>query len=108
VRGAAPRPISRRQAIGLGAGALTAASLGLGGSALAAPVGGAPRTDDLILKAIPSSGERIPAIAMGIWQTFMVEETEAELAALREVLGTFCQMGGRVVDSSPMYGNADR
>jgi diketogulonate reductase-like aldo/keto reductase len=104
-----PRLMTRRQAIGLGAGALAAASLGLGrGTGFAAPAGPSARPGDLILKAIPGSGEEIPVIGMGTWQTFMVEETEAELAPLREVLRTFHEMGGRVVDSSPMYGNAEK
>jgi diketogulonate reductase-like aldo/keto reductase len=103
------RRLTRRQAIGLGVGALAASSLGLGcGTGFASPADPAPGPGDLILKAIPGSGERIPAIGMGTWQTFMVEETEAELAPLREVLRTFHEMGGRVVDSSPMYGNAEK
>jgi diketogulonate reductase-like aldo/keto reductase len=104
-----PRSLTRRQAIGLGAGALAAAAVGLGpGTGCAAPAGPSPRPGDLIRKAIPASGEEIPVIGMGTWQTFMVEETEAEFAPLREVLRTFHEMGGRVVDSSPMYGNAEK
>jgi diketogulonate reductase-like aldo/keto reductase len=103
-----PRPVTRRQAIGLGAGALAAAALGVRPGAGFAAAAASPRPDDLIRKAIPASGEQIPVIGMGTWQTFMVEETEAELAPLREVLRTFHEMGGRVVDSSPMYGNAEK
>ncbi len=44
---------------------------------------------------------------MGTWQTFMVEPQEENLAPLREVLRAFHESGGRVVDSSPMYGNAE-
>jgi diketogulonate reductase-like aldo/keto reductase len=106
-----PRLVTRRQAIGLSAGALAAAALGLGpgmGTGYAAPPGSSPRPGDLIRKAIPASGEEIPVVGMGTWQTFMVEETEAELAPLRDVLRTFHELGGRVVDSSPMYGNAEK
>jgi diketogulonate reductase-like aldo/keto reductase len=107
--------LTRREAIGLGAGSLALAALGLGtGTGFSAPAGSgapassSPRPDDVIRKAIPRSGEEIPVIGMGTWQTFMVEETEAELAPLREVLRTFHELGGRVVDSSPMYGNAEK
>jgi diketogulonate reductase-like aldo/keto reductase len=63
---------------------------------------------DLIMKAIPASGEEIPVIGMGTWQTFMVEEREEELAPLREVLRSFVELGGTVLDSSPMYDPAER
>jgi diketogulonate reductase-like aldo/keto reductase len=103
------RSLTRRQVIGLGAGALAAAAIGLGpGRGVASPARPSLRPHDLIRKAIPASGEQIPVIGMGTWQTFMVDETEAEFAPLREVLRTFHEMGGRVVDSSPMYGNAEK
>jgi len=63
---------------------------------------------ELIRKAIPSTGERIPVIGLGTWQTFMVEDTEEELAPLREVLRSFVDLGGTVIDSSPMYDPAER
>lgn len=102
------RKLTRRQVLGLGAGAMAAAALApLAGRDLAAATSPAPLARDLILKRIPGTGEEIPAIGMGTWQTFMVDEVEAELAPLREVLRVFHDAGGRVVDSSPMYGNAE-
>lgn len=119
------RPLSRREALRLGAGTLATAAFAPGLlAACGGPDGsGTPATDgaalpggdpasattDLqpILKRIPSSGEQIPVIGMGTWQTFMVEETEEELAPLREVLRIFYEHGGRVVDSSPMYDPAE-
>lgn len=60
-----------------------------------------------IYRAIPSSGEFIPAIGMGTWQTFNVGNN----ARLREdrcrVLGKFFEAGGTMVDSSPMYGSSE-
>ena len=44
---------------------------------------------------------------MGTWQTFDVGASPAERAPLREVLSRFVALGGRVVDSSPMYGEAE-
>jgi diketogulonate reductase-like aldo/keto reductase len=61
----------------------------------------------IVLKRIPSSGEELPAIGIGTWQTFDVRGDRAALAPLREVLKAFSAAGGRMVDSSPMYGAAE-
>jgi diketogulonate reductase-like aldo/keto reductase len=66
-----------------------------------AATGGAPLT-----KAIPSSGERIPVIGMGSWITFDVGRDAALREKRVEVLRTFFDMGGGIVDSSPMYGSS--
>jgi diketogulonate reductase-like aldo/keto reductase len=58
-------------------------------------------------KRIPASGEELPAVGIGTWQTFDVRGDPAARAPLREVLRAFSQAGGRVVDSSPMYGAAE-
>jgi diketogulonate reductase-like aldo/keto reductase len=58
-------------------------------------------------KRIPASGEELPAIGIGTWQTFDVRADAGARAPLREVLRTFSEAGGRVVDSSPMYGAAE-
>ena len=58
------------------------------------------------MKRIPSSGEELPAVGLGTWQTFDAPG-DAARAPLREVLASFVQAGGRVVDSSPMYGAAE-
>jgi diketogulonate reductase-like aldo/keto reductase len=59
------------------------------------------------MKTIPVSGEALPAIGIGTWQTFDVRGDAAARAPLRQVLKTFVETGGRVVDSSPMYGAAE-
>jgi diketogulonate reductase-like aldo/keto reductase len=61
----------------------------------------------LLERPIPSSGEKIPAVGLGTWQTFDVGRSAAERAPLREVLASFARLGGRVIDSSPMYGAAE-
>jgi len=58
-------------------------------------------------KRIPVSGEELPAIGIGTWQTFDVRGDPAARAPLREVLKALSEAGGRVVDSSPMYGAAE-
>jgi diketogulonate reductase-like aldo/keto reductase len=60
----------------------------------------------VLTKAIPSSGEIIPAIGMGSWLTFDVGENAASRAVRRNVLRAFFDAGGRLIDSSPMYGSS--
>ncbi len=61
----------------------------------------------MITRAIPSSGEKLPVIGLGTWQSFDVGSGAGERAPLEEVLAAFVRLGGRVVDSSPMYGRAE-
>ncbi|HET9492296.1 MAG TPA: aldo/keto reductase, partial [Methylomirabilota bacterium] len=61
----------------------------------------------LIARPIPSTGETIPAVGLGTWRTFDVARSPSEREPLREVLRRFVTLGGRVVDSSPMYGTAE-
>ncbi len=61
-----------------------------------------------ILRAIPRSGERIPAIGMGSWLTFDIGGAPAETAQRERVLQAFFDAGGGVIDSSPMYGRAEK
>ena len=61
----------------------------------------------LLQRAIPSSGEMLPAIGLGTWQVFDVGPGDRERQPLEEVLRRFVALGGRVVDSSPMYGRAE-
>jgi diketogulonate reductase-like aldo/keto reductase len=57
-------------------------------------------------KAIPSTGETLPVIGLGTWQSFDVGPSASELAAVTPVLREFAALGGRLIDSSPMYGRA--
>jgi len=59
------------------------------------------------MRMIPKTGEPLPAIGLGTWQTFDVGTSSGERAGPREVLKQFAEQGGRVVDSSPMYGHAE-
>jgi len=58
-------------------------------------------------RPIPSSREPLPVVGLGTWRVFDVGAGPAERAPLREVLQRFVALGGRVVDSSPMYGAAE-
>jgi diketogulonate reductase-like aldo/keto reductase len=62
----------------------------------------------LLTRAIPSSGERVPAVGLGTWLTFHVAlGNVAAMAQRRAVLERFFAGGGRVIDSSPMYAQAE-
>jgi diketogulonate reductase-like aldo/keto reductase len=61
----------------------------------------------LITRAIPRSGERLPAIGLGTYQVFDLPQTQLAGTELQTVLKRFVELGGAVVDSSPMYGHAE-
>ena len=61
----------------------------------------------LLQRAVPSSGEKLPIIGLGTWQVFDVGSSAAEREPLEQVLARFVGLGGRIVDSSPMYGHAE-
>jgi diketogulonate reductase-like aldo/keto reductase len=58
-------------------------------------------------RRIPSTGEELPAIGLGTWQVFDAGSDAAARAPLREVIAAFAKAGGKVIDSSPMYGSAE-
>jgi diketogulonate reductase-like aldo/keto reductase len=67
------------------------------------PAAGGP----ILKKAIPKSGEQIPAIGLGTWITFNVGNDEKLRAARAQVMQTFFDRGGTLIDSSPMYGSSE-
>ena len=80
------------------------AALSAGAYAL---TGGSALADAAINKPIPKTGELLPVIGLGTWQTFDVGAGKAARDPLRQVLSEFVRLGGRVVDSSPMYGKSE-
>ena len=57
----------------------------------------------LITRAIPSTGEKIPIVGLGSSATFG-QAARSDVAALREVLRTMVEAGGTVFDTAPSYG----
>ena len=59
-------------------------------------------------RPIPSSGERLPVVGLGTWLTFDVGAADSPARRTRgEIMRAFLAAGGRVVDSSPMYGSSE-
>ena len=63
--------------------------------------------DRILQRPIPKTGETIPAVGLGTWQGFDVAGDSAATGQAREALKTLVELGGRVIDSSPMYGSAE-
>ncbi|HXO93293.1 MAG TPA: aldo/keto reductase, partial [Candidatus Acidoferrum sp.] len=61
----------------------------------------------MLTRTIPSSGEKLPVIGLGTWRAFDVDLTADIRRRLEFVLSVFEKLGGRVIDSSPMYGRAE-
>lgn len=71
------------------------------------PAGQPAESPRVLARPIPSTGETIPAVGLGTWQVFDVAGSTEELSQAREALKVFFEHGGRVIDSSPMYGSAE-
>ena len=61
----------------------------------------------MIQRPIPRSEESLPVIGLGTWQTFDVGNDARARAQLKQVLSEFARLGGKVIDSSPMYGSSE-
>lgn len=98
-------PMSRREALralGIGAGALASGHI----APMLAAESPAPMPP-LLTRPIPSTREHLPVIGLGTWQTFDVGGSDAERAPLEAVLREFAALGGKLIDSSPMYGQSE-
>jgi diketogulonate reductase-like aldo/keto reductase len=63
--------------------------------------------ETMITRPIPSSGEAMPVIGLGTWNVFDVGDNTAARAPLKQVLQQLVDAGGRMIDTSPMYGRAE-
>ncbi|MEN3950196.1 aldo/keto reductase [Iodidimonas sp. SYSU 1G8] len=57
-------------------------------------------------RPIPSTGETLPVIGLGSWQTFNVGDDRALRDGCADVMKAFFDLGGTMIDSSPMYGSS--
>jgi diketogulonate reductase-like aldo/keto reductase len=65
------------------------------------------QTAKIMTRKIPSTGEDLPAVGLGTWQVFDAGSDASARAPLREVIAAFAKAGGKMIDSSPMYGSAE-
>ena len=80
-----------------------------GGAALAASTLASPlraQSPQILMRAIPSSGETISAVGLGTWITFNVGDDPVLRDECAAVMAAFFDSGGRMIDSSPMYGSS--
>ncbi|MFL6515760.1 MAG: aldo/keto reductase [Chthoniobacterales bacterium] len=68
---------------------------------------GAVSTTGMVMRSVPKTGEKIPVMGLGSAVTFNVPDTPAKLQPLSDILSLFVKHGGKLIDSSPMYGNAE-
>jgi diketogulonate reductase-like aldo/keto reductase len=59
-----------------------------------------------LTRPIPSSGEALPVVGLGSWITFNVGDDPRARNACADVMRAFFAAGGRMIDSSPMYGSS--
>ncbi|PSR55479.1 aldo/keto reductase [Adhaeribacter arboris] len=95
-----PQSYSRRDATKLIAAAGASAFLNTPIDSLGAPA-------NMLVRKIPSTNEPLPVVGLGTWQTFDVSPSPTVRAPLKEVLRQFVAMGGKLIDSSPMYGESE-
>ncbi|QCO06174.1 aldo/keto reductase [Azospirillum argentinense] len=78
----------------------------LAGAALMMPLRVQAQSGEAPVRRIPSSGEAIPPVGLGTWITFNVGDDAELRTECAAVMQAFFEMGGRMIDSSPMYGSS--
>lgn len=68
----------------------------------------AENSETLMKRKIPSSGEALPIVGLGTWQTFDVGNNSSQREPLERVLLKMKSLGGTMIDSSPMYGSSEK
>jgi aryl-alcohol dehydrogenase-like predicted oxidoreductase len=83
--------------------------MAIGSGLMAASCGRSSSASSATRESVPAKGKvpRLYPIGLGTWQTFDVGSSDAERKALEQVLALFVELGGTVVDSSPMYGRSE-
>lgn len=82
-------------------------ALAASATALTLPRWSAAQGAPLATKPIPSSGEKLPVVGLGTWITFNVGNDSAARDSCAAVMRAFFRAGGRMIDSSPMYGSSE-
>jgi len=95
------RNLSRKEMLKL----MASAGLGMLSVPLLSPLF---ENQKMLTRPIPSSGERLPVVGLGTWIQFDVGASESKREPLRRALKLMADKGGKVIDSSPMYGNSEK
>ena len=61
----------------------------------------------MLKRVIPSSGEEMPVIGLGTSRVFDIEPSKNEINVREQILDIFYENGGRLIDTSPMYGMSE-
>lgn len=93
-----PLHLSRRDVLRAAAAAGAVSAL--------APAAGSAQTGAVLTRPIPSSGEALPVVGLGSWITFNVGNDPVARGTCAAVMRAFFAGGGRMIDSSPMYGSS--
>jgi len=99
--------ITRRDWLRITAGAGAGAALGLSGCARSEAGTGSAPISDLMMRAVPSSGEMLPAVGLGGANTYSEAAGEEDFATIREVLEALVREGGTVFDTAAGYGASE-
>jgi diketogulonate reductase-like aldo/keto reductase len=91
-------PLSRRS--------LLCALAATGATAMLWPLTGAAQPGPVLTRPVPSTGEALPLVGLGTWITFNVGNDSEARDSCAEVMRAFFEAGGRLIDSSPMYGSS--
>ena len=97
--------ISRREWLRLSLG--TGAAIACGRRQIDAQVLDALQPKQLLMRAIPATGERVPIVGLGSSATFAQVARSEDVSALKEVIRTMVEQGGRVFDTAPGYGASE-
>lgn len=91
--------VTRREALRLAAGAACACAI--------APWARGTEAPQVITRAVPSTGERLPVVGLGSSATFSQVARSEDAASLRAVLAKMVELGGTVFDTAPAYGASE-
>jgi diketogulonate reductase-like aldo/keto reductase len=82
--------------------------LGAAGAALMFRPAAVSAAGPILTRPIPSSNEALPLVGLGSWITFNVGDDPVARDACAAVMRAFFEAGGRMIDSSPMYGSSQK
>jgi aryl-alcohol dehydrogenase-like predicted oxidoreductase len=99
--------LNRRDFLRLGLTAGAVAALERREALAWAPRGGRLVMEPLLERSIPSSGETLPVVGIGTARRYNVGPAPEERGPLADTIRTFAELGGKVIDTAPSYGNAE-